>query len=354
MFCANCGKKIDDDALFCPHCGAKTDAPDAPEEATPEPEAPQPSATLQPEAPAPATPEPVTPQPATPEPAATPTPEPVAAAAPPVAPPPVTTPPAPAAAAPPPAGTPPAVTDGQPPKKGSSKCWFIGCGILLVVGALTVVGILIAGRYAITKGGEAAQDIRGQLEDQGFQFEGQDSSDDSDDSGDSSGDDSSSAADDDSAEMPDMGNIDWDQISDNMPEGTAEAMEGLMSQLGEMADSDEMREAMQNLEGAAPTVAMHMFFAAWQMGNVDEARKLMTDDLSDQIEDGTLEGGHIQQNMDVQSREKLSDNTWEFRVEESFQMNAGADTETELYRLKLIKSGDKWLIDELEILDEDD
>ena len=25
MFCKNCGKEINDDALFCPHCGAKTE-----------------------------------------------------------------------------------------------------------------------------------------------------------------------------------------------------------------------------------------------------------------------------------------------------------------------------------------
>lgn len=160
MFCANCGKKMPDDAKFCPNCGHAVDEAEQkaqkPDEAPAEAEAPQPP-TPTPVEPAPAATQPpsVTPQPTetsptaappstttpqptpstpqpTPTPGAQPTPQAPGAGqqVPPPPPPPVTPQPAP------PAGVPPTA---QAPKKGGGKCWLIGCGILLVLGILVAV-----------------------------------------------------------------------------------------------------------------------------------------------------------------------------------------------------------------------
>ncbi len=169
MFCANCGKKLPEDAKFCPDCGHVVDEAEQkaqePDEAPAEAEEPQPTPTAEPTAPTSTQPPSVTPQP-TAAPPSTATPQPTPSTPQPAQPTPTPAPTAqPTAQAPgagqqvppppatpqtaPPAGVPPTAAA---PKKGGGKCWLIGCGILLVLGIVFAV----VGTFMCKKIGEQA------------------------------------------------------------------------------------------------------------------------------------------------------------------------------------------------------
>ena len=303
MYCPNCGKQNEEDAKFCAHCGADmSSAADAqPAQAAPVVPVPpvEPVAPLEPATPAAPTaipPQPVAtvaPTPGAPTPAAAPAPPPVQPASPPVA----------QAAAPPPASTVPAApagSGGEPAKKGSSKCWFVGCGIILVLAILGGIGTCVITKRAVEQGGEVLQEIQGELESGGLVI-------------DEGGDDNDSSS-------TDYSGSDDAAVSD---------------------------------APAAAVSAVELMFAAWVRGDVDGVKSRMTTELADENGDELFSAGYKQESFEFTGAEKVSSTEWAFTVEEEFRNFADDETQTETYRLRVVEQDSGWKVSAINIVSDD-
>ena len=356
MFCANCGKNVDDDAQFCPNCGAKATEEQAP---TPEsaasavPPEPTPSA-VPPAEPATAAPEPTAaaapPQPEGASPTPEPTPsavppaqaEPTASAIAPAAPTAASQPVQPAPGAPPPQQPPAAPAEGEPPKKKSSSCWIMGCIIFAVVFIVGGGGIFLGLRYMYHKGQEGVQQLQQQMEQMGEQAQprGGEQSEGTEGDGEQPGGEG--------GQTPEIGRVDWDQVGVDMPPETRRALQEAMDQLGDWAQSEEFQRAMRQGEAAGATIALYQFFAAWQTGDAAAVKKLVVPELGDAVDEYIPEP-YAQSDLRITEQKKLSDNEWQYAVEEDYRLQPGGELQTEHYGLHIKNTDKGWLVSKLEI-----
>lgn len=320
MFCANCGKKVEEDAQFCPHCGARAREPEAevtgavpaaPESAEPAP-VPEPSAPTLTQVP--------TPTPSAGAPTEPPrqlvTSAPEQPQAPPGEIPPV---------APPPGVTPPLAEEGEPPKKKSSTCWIVGCIILAVVVILGGVGTCLVTRYFYTRSTQVIQEVQQQMQDQGGQP---------------------------GAESGEAGSP-IDDIQPDVvqpPEDMGQALQDIMDQVGQLGGGQAWQDAMENMASAPPAVAVYQFIFTWRTGEPAAIRALVTPELAADLDEYLPQGDLLQVGADLQEKTKVSETEWEYVIAENLVPRSGGEQTTDRHRIRVVRSGDKWLVSEIESL----
>ncbi len=246
------------------------------------------------------------------------------------------------------------------PKKGGSKCWIIGCAILAVVVILGGIGTCLTSTYSLWRGYGVMQDAMQQFEEPGEAGgragEGPDDDGDSaheDDTDDGDGAHHADEEDGDGAgeiEMPDLSNMDWGEM-EGLSDEAREALEGAMAQMGEMAESEEWQEAMDNMAAAAPTVAAYQFFFALRAGDEDTLGDLVTDEVAAKLSTYLPKGDKMQVGLELEEQTQVSETEWEYVMRENVMPKSGGDQTKERRRIRMVKSDGEWLVSEIEVLD---
>lgn len=310
MFCANCGKKIGEEAQFCPACGARAEPVDG---GRTEPAAPAAAATPQP-APVP---QPTTPSgdEGVPGPSE-------AGALPPQTPPPSPPTGSPVAGAPPEQVAPVAET-APPPARRSYTCWIVGCLILVLLAIMGGVGIFLVSRYFYIKGTHVIQQLQSMEPDEG----------------------QTPSATEGGSPIDD---IEPDQV--HPPGDMGQAMRDLMDQMRQLGRGQEWQEALRNMAAAPPAMAAYQFVFTWRTGALEAIKPLVTPELAGDLQRLLPRGDLLQVGFDLERKTKLSDNAWEYVVVEQLMPRSGGEQTTERHRLRVTRSGNKWLVSEIERL----